>query len=187
MYGLINKALREMVQERFGQEAWESVFEASGVPEDSFLTMRSYDDQLTYQLVGAASEVLGAPAEDCLVMFGEYWVAETASKSYGPLMDASGDNLIEFLVVMGLLVPPVAGVYLADFFIFKRHDYSEQHLEDRPAVRLNAVLVALGTGLLSTVMFYQDVSITSLGALDSLFLSLLFYTVLEKLTLRRQG
>ena len=42
----------------------------------------------------------------------------------GAALIGISDNLIEFLVVMGLLVPPVAGVYLADFFIFKRHDYS---------------------------------------------------------------
>ena len=61
MYGLINSALQNMIRDKFGDEEWEKVLAASGVPEDSFLTMRSYDDALTYQLAGAASEVLGAP------------------------------------------------------------------------------------------------------------------------------
>ena len=87
MYGLINSALQGMVRDKFGDEQWEKVLAASGVPEDSFLTMRSYDDALTYQLAGAASEVLGAPVETCLEMFGEYWVLEVAAKSYGMLMD----------------------------------------------------------------------------------------------------
>lgn len=90
------------------------------------------------------------------------------------------ENLIDFLIVMGLLVPPIAGVYLADFFIFKRRDFSAAHLDERPALRVNAVIVAFGTGFLSAAMFYADASITSLGALDSLFMSLLFYTLLEK-------
>ena len=47
-------------------EKWEEVLKTSGVPEDSFLTMRTYDDAITYQLAGAASEVLGAPVEACL-------------------------------------------------------------------------------------------------------------------------
>ena len=68
MYGLINSALQNMIRDKFGDEEWEKVLAASGVPEDSFLTMRSYDDALTYQLAGAASEVLGAPVETCLAV-----------------------------------------------------------------------------------------------------------------------
>ena len=94
------------------------------------------------------------------------------------------ENLIEFLVVMGLLVPPIAGVYLADFFIFKRRDFSAAHLEARPAFRVNAVLVAFGSGVLSAGMYFADASITSLGALDSLFMSLVFYTLLETIAAR---
>ena len=92
------------------------------------------------------------------------------------------DNLIEFLVVMGLLVPPIAGVYLVDFFVFKRTDFSAERLDDRPAIRINAVVVGLGIGLVSTWMFYTGRSLTSIGALDSLFLSIVAYIALQKLT-----
>lgn len=112
MYGLINKALRDMICEQFGEARWQSVFEASGVPEDSFLTMRSYDDDVTYRLVGAASEVLEAPAEACLEMFGEYWVLETAAKSYASLMDASGSSLVEFLTNLNALHDRITGTFL---------------------------------------------------------------------------
>ncbi len=81
MYGLINNAMRGMIRENFGDEQWDKIQEVSGVPADSFLTMRSYDDSVTYNLVGAAAEVLGEPVETCLQLFGEYWVLETASKS----------------------------------------------------------------------------------------------------------
>ena len=92
------------------------------------------------------------------------------------------DNLIDFLVVMGLLVPPIAGVYLADFFFFKRTDFSPGRLEGRPAIRVNAVVIGLGTGVLSTWMFYSERSLTSLGALDSLFISIVAYIALQKVT-----
>lgn len=112
MYGLINKALQSMIREKFGEQEWARVLEKSGVPDDSFLTMRSYDDALTYQLAGAASEVLGAPVDACLEMFGEYWVQETATKSYGSLMDAAGDNLVEFLSNMNNLHDRITGTFL---------------------------------------------------------------------------
>lgn len=92
------------------------------------------------------------------------------------------DYLIEFLVVMGLLVPPIAGVYLADFFYFQRTDFSAGRLAGRPPIRINAVVVGLGTGAVSTWMFYSERSLTSIGAVDSLLMSIVAYIVLQKLT-----
>ena len=112
MYGLINSSLQSMIREKFGEEQWISVLSASGVPEDSFLSMRSYDDAVTYDLVGAASAVLGAPAESCLEMFGEWWVLETAARSYGPLMDAAGKDLVEFLGNMNSLHDRITGTFI---------------------------------------------------------------------------
>ena len=112
MYGLINSALQGMIKDKFGDEKGEEVLKTSGVPEDSFLTMRTYDDAITYQLVGAASEVLGAPLEACLEMFGVYWVQEVAAKSYGSLMDASGDTMVEFLGNMNALHDRITGTFI---------------------------------------------------------------------------
>ena len=100
----------------------------------------------------------------------------------GAALIGISDNLIEFLVVMGLLVPPIAGVYLADFFYFKRRDFSPDYLDDRPAIRTNAVVVGLGIGVLSTWLFYTGRSLTSIGALDSLFLSIAAYIALQRIT-----
>lgn len=97
MYGLINKALKSMIIERFGEAQWQSVMAAAGVPDDSFVTMRSYDDEVTYKLAGAASEVLEAPLEACLELFGEYWISNTASESYGSVLDVMGDSVESFL------------------------------------------------------------------------------------------
>jgi len=112
MYGLINSALRGMIREKFGEDQWQAVLKQSGVPEDSFLTMRSYDDSITFDLASAASNVLGAPLEACLEMFGEYWVLETATKSYGPLMDATGTDLIGFLRNLNALHDRITGTFL---------------------------------------------------------------------------
>jgi guanylate cyclase soluble subunit beta len=101
-----------MIRDKFGDEQWEKVLKASGVPADSFLTMRSYDDGITYDLVGAASEVLGQPAETCLEMYGEYWVLETAAKNYGALMEAAGNDMIEFLGNMNALHDRITGTFV---------------------------------------------------------------------------
>ena len=112
MYGLINSSLQGMIREKFGEEQWHKVLRTSGVPEDSFLSMRRYEDAVTYDLVGAASQVLGAPPEACLEMFGEWWVLETAAKNYGLLMDAAGGDLLQFLNNMNALHDRITGTFI---------------------------------------------------------------------------
>lgn len=97
MYGLINKALRTMVVDSHGEEVWEQIQEKSGIKDEAFLSMERYEDSVTYAFVGAASEVLQAPAEQCLEIFGHYWATVTAPEAYGMLMDATGTDLVGFL------------------------------------------------------------------------------------------
>jgi hypothetical protein len=97
MYGLINKAVEELVTNRFGADAWAGILEKSGVSEPGFLTMKKYPDEVTYKLVGAASELLKVPAETLLEEFGEYWTVYSAQAGFGHLLTFAGDNIVEFL------------------------------------------------------------------------------------------
>jgi Haem-NO-binding len=97
MYGLINKAVEELVTTRFGAEAWRQILAKSGVDEPSFVTMKKYPDEITYSLVGAASELLKVPAEILLEEFGEYWTVYSAQAGFGHLLAFAGDNIVEFL------------------------------------------------------------------------------------------
>jgi hypothetical protein len=75
MYGLINNSpagYDHLVVRR--RQMARSAPQTPGCRRMRILTMRHYDDQITYQLAGAASEVLGAPVDDCMEMFGNYWV-----------------------------------------------------------------------------------------------------------------
>ncbi len=98
MYGMVNKAVEGMVRMHHGNETWERIKERSGVDEEVFISNQAYPDDLTYQLVAAASAELGAPAEQILEAFGMHWVKYTAMEGYGALMDAGGSNLREFLL-----------------------------------------------------------------------------------------
>ena len=150
MYGLINNSLRDMIQQQFGEDKWQEVLAASGVPEDSFLSMRRYDDETTYALAGAASEVLGAPVDACLEMFGQHWVLETASKSYGMLLDAAGRDMIAFLRNMNNLHDRITSTFL-DYIPPEFHveedgaGYKIHYVSQRKG--LNAFVVGLLKGL----------------------------------------
>lgn len=98
MYGLVNKSIEELVVRNFGEERWETVKARAGLDVDVFITNESYPDEMTYQLVDAASEVLDLTNDQILIAFGEHWVLNTATNSYGPMMKAGGKTLKEFLV-----------------------------------------------------------------------------------------
>lgn len=98
MYGIVNKAIEDLVTENFGADKWEAVKEKSGVDVDFFLSNEPYDDAITYQLAGAASDVLGLSVGQVLNAFGEWWILKTGKEKYGGLMEAGGSNLREFLV-----------------------------------------------------------------------------------------
>jgi len=97
MYGLINKAIKGLVLEGFGEDAWKRIINRAQIDDDEFLSMEAYDDSLTYDLVAAATEELGLPAETILESFGGYWVQYTAVEGYGEILKSAGSTLPEFL------------------------------------------------------------------------------------------
>ena len=98
MYGMVNRALEDMVTEQFGEDTWERIKAAAGVEIDVFITNEGYPDELTYRLAAAASTLLGQPVPVLLEAFGMHWVLKTAREGYGDLMDAHGRTLPEFLL-----------------------------------------------------------------------------------------
>ncbi len=98
MYGMVNRAIEEMVISAHGAEVWEQIKQKANVDEDVFVSTEGYPDAMTYSLVGAASEVLQTPAPVILEAFGKHWILRTAQEGYGDMMAAGGKTLREFLV-----------------------------------------------------------------------------------------
>ena len=96
MYGMVNKAVKALVVEKFGESQWVAIRDRAGAPDD-FVGLQAYDDALTYGLVVAAVDVLGVPADQILFGFGEYWVLRIATVSYADLMNATGSDMVSFL------------------------------------------------------------------------------------------
>lgn len=97
MYGLVNKALQELVTTERGADTWTQVLQKAGVDIEVFVTHDAYPDDITYKMVGAASEILGRPASELLEAFGRHWVLQTAERHYGALMASGGRALGDFL------------------------------------------------------------------------------------------
>ncbi len=103
MYGIVNRAIEELIIEKFGLDKWEEVKLKAGFNSEGFMTLKPYPDQLTFKLVGAASEILNVPADTLLEAFGEYWILYTAEKGYGEMLNLAGDSFPAFLKNLNML------------------------------------------------------------------------------------
>ena len=97
MYGLVNIALRDLLCEEHGVDAWQQICVTAGLEDDRFLSIASYPDALTYRLVHAAVAVLGVDQAELLRAFGRHWLLRTAQDSYSELLAAHGDDFLEFM------------------------------------------------------------------------------------------
>ena len=82
MYGMVNKFFEVMLTEVHGESRWSEIKAKAGVTEEYFIGMKQYPDQISYDIVGAASEVLGTSANELLCDLGRKWVAYTAKREY---------------------------------------------------------------------------------------------------------
>lgn len=112
MYGLVNQAVKDLVQSKFGDEAWSEICKTAKIQSNDFVAMQYYPDTLTYELVGAASKHLKLDPHVILTEFGKHWVLFTAKNGYGPLMDLFGNdyktclnNLNNLHARMGMSLP----------------------------------------------------------------------------------
>ncbi|MCB1994886.1 MAG: heme NO-binding domain-containing protein [Rhodoferax sp.] len=97
MYGLVNRAIEQLVVSTKGEPAWQRVCARAGVGADGFVAMCPYDDSMTYALVHAVSEELDMEPARVLEAFGEYWILYTADEGYGELMSSAGSDMRSFL------------------------------------------------------------------------------------------
>lgn len=103
MYGMVNKAIQDLVKSKYGVDRWNKVKKRSGFKDDFFVSMKSYPDELTYKLVKITAEELSASQESILQAFGEYWILYTAEEGYHDILKIYGSTLPEFLMNLNSL------------------------------------------------------------------------------------
>jgi cytosine permease len=90
------------------------------------------------------------------------------------------DSLIGFLVLLGLVVPPIAGVYLTDFFVLGRRDYtSDLHLRHRDDTNIDGIFACAVGGTIGIVTYYTHSSITGVPTIESFVSAGLVYAAAE--------
>lgn len=89
--------LKDLIISTAGSSTWDKIRHRAEVVDLQFLDSSNYDDQLTYNLVTAASEILEQPVEDVLHAFGRHWVLYTGREGWASLFDFTGNDFIGFL------------------------------------------------------------------------------------------
>ena len=88
------------------------------------------------------------------------------------------DYFIPFLVGLSITVPPIAGIYIADFFM-RSERYDVERLDDGPAVRFPALICWAGGVSAAYLSARGTITMTGIPACDSLLLSAGAFCVLS--------
>ncbi len=108
MLGMVNYALQEMVTERLGHEAWESIRVEADVPDRVFVIMKQYPDEMTFRLAGVVAQRLGVGVPDALHAFGHYWMAFAERQPWGKVMHSMASSVRELLPALNELHSRIA-------------------------------------------------------------------------------
>ncbi len=99
MKGSIPACLKEMVINKFGEEAWEKSLENAGLSGYViFVPMEDVPDEDVLKLVNSVCKVLNIPLTQLADAFGDYWVNKYGKEVYS--MYYKGNSAKEFLLNM---------------------------------------------------------------------------------------
>lgn len=97
MYGMVHRALRQMLLDDGHEAGWLAIERELGIGPAELISASVYEDTLTLDIVAAAARVLGGSVADTLRALGRYWVHFVEGGSYGAIMDFVGTDLAGFL------------------------------------------------------------------------------------------
>lgn len=101
MKGVVFDLLNEMVEEKFGFEAWEKILELAEL-DGIYVATETYADEELFKLVAAAESVSGIPAQDLVRTFGKYMLPGFAKAH--PVFFEGQQSLRDFLMTVDRVI-----------------------------------------------------------------------------------
>lgn len=92
MYGLVNKAVQDLIVKNYGVSVWEEIKKKVAFKDEEFEVMKPYEDALTYKILTAACEIVNTDINSMLRSLGRFWILFTAYEGYGDMMDLFGKD-----------------------------------------------------------------------------------------------
>jgi hypothetical protein len=110
VYGLINEAMRRLVTEVAGADAWSRIARRADTVE-TFAALHYYQDADTYALVAAASAELDVAQDELLRQFGTYWSNRVGPENYADILGATGTSVYSVLHNLDLMHARIQSLY----------------------------------------------------------------------------
>lgn len=111
MYGMIHKAIRDMVVTKFGEDTWEIVAKDANVGDEHLLSMSTYDDKVMYAMVESACKVLELSQEQVYESFGRYFVEVTLQTNFKSLLHTYGGSSFALFENLNTLHETISTTY----------------------------------------------------------------------------
>jgi cytosine permease len=90
------------------------------------------------------------------------------------------DAFIPFLLFLGLIIPPIAAIYVIDAFTTWRGADSAASIAAVPVVRWPALVTWLGSIVVAVLAAYQGWTLTTVPALDATIMAALVYVLVRR-------
>ncbi|WP_236237052.1 MULTISPECIES: purine-cytosine permease family protein [Pseudomonas] len=91
-------------------------------------------------------------------------------------------HFLDFILALSIVIPPLASIYLADFFIVRRQRFDIDDLPRLPGLGWPALISWALASLLAWMTTYEGWTLTSQPTLDSLLIALGAYLVLQRIS-----
>ena len=91
---------------------------------------------------------------------------------------------IPFLLFLGIATPPVAGIYIADFFLYRRQGYLPADIAHDAAVKPLAFAIWLAASAVGLLTLRGLFTLTTIPSLDSILVACVAYAVISSLSKR---
>ena len=90
------------------------------------------------------------------------------------------DVFLPFVLILGIAVTPIAGVYIADFFLLSRGAYSLERLSARPRIGYPALLAWLAGTAIAAAANQNLLTLTTVPAADGMITAFLLHPTLSR-------
>lgn len=101
MKGVVFDILRDMVEESYGLEGWQSIIDKAG-SNGIFVSTKTYQDAELMALVSAASDITGISINDLVFAFGEFMIPNFYKRF--PELFNGAPNFIKFLISVDQII-----------------------------------------------------------------------------------
>lgn len=174
MYGMIHRALRQMVLDERGKEAWSSIERAAGVEPSYFISSATYPDEVTQRLLFISAEMLEYELDDLLTQFGMFWIQYAEAGSFGSILTFTGRDIVSFITNLDRMHRTIEDVMpqaIMPSFSVLTQDTGQMTIEYRSTrTGLTPFVKGLLLGLLNRFELTGSVLLISEGTGNSIFL-----------------